>query len=924
MKAHVLTVAVLLALAACGLRADPDTAVADAQKLIAQGKASEARILLKNALSKQAQLPGARVMLAQLALAEGDAKAATDELSALGSTAGESVDVLAIRARAALALGRLDEADEFLRRAGDGLAEPDRSLLRAQLSRSRGASGEALQALRRLQSAYPDDPRVVVETSRTLASLGNLSAALAELDRFLGNGRAPSADALRERADLRMRQGDTTNAIKDIDAALKAAPADWPLVDRIGAELMRVQSMIAAGSVREARTELERIDKTWPGSLGGAVLWAQIALFEGRPSEAADRLSPLVDAVPGDQRLQALLIDALARSGNLVRAIELLEQRVASDPTNLASREQLARLMLQQGRPDRVIELLGGDDETRLGGMPNDIAELLAGARVAQTSAAAAIEQLSGQLRTNPDDANLRAQLAAAQLAKGDARLALETLGAAGARAPSPLAAATRLAALLALGNDFESNRFVNSLLDTTAGASVDTLLAAGDAALLRGNATTASRLLDRASQIDATNAEVMLRRASLAYDAKRFDDADKLLRAIPANSPSAVSAQVALARVAEARGDLDSARAALRAAIKARSPAGDALLMLAGLELRANRTAEMNRVLDELAASTPDGAGANAAGALLARNNRFEEARTRFRQALERAPDNAEYLSNLGQTQLALGDREAARDSLIRSVSLAPGNLAIAQMAVRLSLELKDVANARALADALLKALPNSAGASFTAGQVALAEGNADRARTAFAKSYALQPSALAARGEFAARIVQRSVRADEPLVTWLARRPGDLAVRRILADHLLSSGQTAAARQQLETILKQAPNDAGALNNLAWLLRSSDAEQAERLARQALAIAPGSPAIADTLGTILLANRKASEAVAVLEKAASTVADGSISLHYAQSLQAVGRRADALVAVQKSLAGTGPFAERDSAKKLLEDLKK
>ncbi|RYG79196.1 tetratricopeptide repeat protein, partial [bacterium] len=289
-KKNTLTLAVLLALAACGgAKTNPDTAVQDAQGLVAQGKTGEARILLKNALAERSSLPGARTLLAELALAEGDAKAASDELSTLDPTTAETPDVLALRARAALALGRPDDAEGFLSRAGERLAEPQRSLLQAQLLRTRANWAEALETLRALQAARPDDAKVAVEISRTLSSMGNYTPALQELDRYIAASKTPSPDALRERADLRMRQGDTAAAIKDLDSALKSAPADWPVVERLGAELMRVQSMIAAGTVDQARSELQRIDKTWPGSLGAVVLWAQIAMFDGRPGEAVDR-----------------------------------------------------------------------------------------------------------------------------------------------------------------------------------------------------------------------------------------------------------------------------------------------------------------------------------------------------------------------------------------------------------------------------------------------------------------------------------------------------------------------------------------------------------------------------------------------------------------------------------------------------------
>ena len=116
---------------------------------------------------------------------------------------------------------------------------------------------------------------------------------------------------------------------------------------------------------------------------------------------------------------------------------------------------------------------------------------------------------------------------------------------------------------------------------------------------------------------------------------------------------------------------------------------------------------------------------------------------------------------------------------------------------------------------------------------------------------------------------------RPEEPSCEWLAREPADMAVRLLLSDYHLSHGREDEAREQLEIIVKQSPNDVAALNNLAWVLRESAPQRAESLARRANAIAPDNSAIADTLGVILLNNGKVEEAVPLLAKAAAAMPD-------------------------------------------------
>lgn len=346
--------------------------------------------------------------------------------------------------------------------------------------------------------------------------------------------------------------------------------------------------------------------------------------------------------------------------------------------------------------------------------------------------------------------------------------------------------------------------------------------------------------------------------------------------------------------------------------------------MALVNLELRAQRVAEANKVLDTLVAAKPDGSAANAAGLLLAQNGHTAEAQARFRQATSQAASNAIYWYNLGNAELALENRDAALAAYQRSAELQPALLPAAAGAARLSLAKKDNAGANRIAAAATQADPRSVGAWLLRGHVALAAGDNPAAAEAYARASALRPNAASAVGEFRARQQGRLPRPDAPVLAWLAREPGDSMSRRLLGEHYLAEGNASAARQQLETVLKTAPNDVVSLNNLAWLLRTSDATQAEAYARQAYAIAPGNGAIADTLGSILSLRGKHEEALPLLESASNAQPDNrTIQYHYAQALHSAGRDAPAREALQRALDGGAQFPERAEAQRLKEELK-
>jgi cellulose synthase operon protein C len=915
--------AMAVLLAGCAGDVDPVKGVAEAQSLVSQGKAGEARILLKNLLSLHPDASGARVVLARIALDEGDAQAASDEMSALDAAELADPGALRVQVRVDIETGKPEVALARMKESGDSIPQPDRAVLLASVHRATGSPADALAVLRDVEATAGWSAALSPGIAASLASMGNMDLAIAELDKYLASAPADRADALRMRGEIHLRDGRPEDAARDFKAALDAASPGWPRVDRITTELLVVDALIAAGKVDSAKAQLAKVEKSWPGTFGAMVLQGQMALLEGRPEEAVEFLGAVMEAGAGNARIQFLLVEALMKTGNLARASELLEQLVAEEPVSSPSRRVLATLFMQQGRPDRVLEILGADAELGASDGQNTDDDLLAAARLARDHAMQAISVLSGKLAASPDDPKLRAELAAAQLANGEPTVALKTLGPFVEGRQHPLGVATRLSALYLAGNSIEANQVVDRLISTDAGSDLAVLLACSDAAAQRQQYAVVSRLLEKAAVTSPVSREVQMRQANLAFATRDYDKAAKILAAIMKADPANVGAQLVMARVAEARGNVVESRQLLEAAVKSHPDAVEPSLMLASLELRDSKPGTASAAIDRLIAVNKDAAAANAAGVLLARGGRYEEARTRFRQAIDRDQNNAEYWFNLGESQLALKDATAAKQSFVRSAGLKADFLRAGFAAIRLSVEQEDLDTARKLAQGLVASLPESATSWLLMGEVRAASGDMSGAVTAFARSYAIRASSLAATREFGARLAAGAQRPEEPLLKWLAREPADTVARHLLSDFLLVRGRDDEAREQLEIIVKQVPNDLSALNNLAWVLRVSSRDRAEALAKRARAIAPDNPAVADTLGVILLANGKTDEALAALEQAATGMPrDKTVQYHYAMSLGKSGQREKARGILAKVLKDPGDFPDKAAAQRLLVEL--
>jgi predicted Zn-dependent protease len=140
------------------------------------------------------------------------------------------------------------------------------------------------------------------------------------------------------------------------------------------------------------------------------------------------------------------------------------------------------------------------------------------------------------------------------------------------------------------------------------------------------------------------------------------------------------------------------------------------------------------------------------------------------------------------------------------------------------------------------------------------------------------------------------KKAEADALARTWIADHPKDAAFRMYLGDLALRTGDYKAAAAQFQTVTDQQPDNAPALNNLAWSLGKLGDPRAVGYAERALKIAPESPAILDTMGTLLAEKGDAAKGSEYLAKAVQLAPNRhDIRLNYAKALLKAGRKEDA-----------------------------
>ena len=136
---------------------------------------------------------------------------------------------------------------------------------------------------------------------------------------------------------------------------------------------------------------------------------------------------------------------------------------------------------------------------------------------------------------------------------------------------------------------------------------------------------------------------------------------------------------------------------------------------------------------------------------------------------------------------------------------------------------------------------------------------------------------------------------------------------------------GNKGAARDFYQQALKYDQRNVPALNNLAYLLADNFGEdqQALKYAMSAYRLQPTDPRIMDTLGYILVKNKRAKDAVNLLNKAHELLPEiPTVTLHLAQANLQLGENAAAKTLLEAVVA-TGTNDEVKEAKGLLKKLK-
>ncbi|MBV1914913.1 MAG: tetratricopeptide repeat protein, partial [Pseudomonadales bacterium] len=280
--------------------------------------------------------------------------------------------------------------------------------------------------------------------------------------------------------------------------------------------------------------------------------------------------------------------------------------------------------------------------------------------------------------------------------------------------------------------------------------------------------------------------------------------------------------------------------------------------------------------------------------------------AKTTAALAVERFPKSSLTHYMVAQADASLGDNDAARVSIEKSLQIFPAYIPSRLLLARIMIETGEHAEAGKIIDRLQKDLPDDENVLLLKAQHQTAIGNHGKASHLYQGIYESKPDSRSISDLAWSNYFDGNTKVAENLLKeWLQQHPADIQVRFSLIQVYKGMGRVDEATSQLEVVLELHGDNAFVLNELAWqLYGGKQFKQAHIIAQKAYQKSPGSPAIRDTYGLTLLETGQLEQALKVLGAVSADYPDNSaFHFHYAQALLRAGRTELGVTQLEKAL---------------------
>ena len=857
------TLAMALLVSACGSDS-PDALLASAQDYLSRNDAPAAIIQLKNVLKDRPDSAKARLLLGQALQATGDIAGAETEFRKaqdLGAAPDEVVPQLAQALLLGKQFGKITTDYALLQLASAPAQASLKTtvaiawLRQGQEDKFRASIDEALKA-------KADHVPALIELVRASAQRGNIDEALAGLDKIPRQS-SGADEAHKLRGDLLLY------GKRDMDAAMVAyRDALQVNPSYLEGQAAVVQLLLLQGKTEAAAEALQRLAKAAPGEPQTLYLQAMLAYAKNDLKAAQEHAQKLVSLTPENFRALELAGMTELRLGANVQAEALLAKALQLEAGLPMARRGLVTAYVRQGRLDKAMSALPVDVE-RNDRDPGMMA--LAGqVYMLHGDVDRAQRYFARASNLDPKDPAKRTSLAVSRLASGQGDAALGELQSIAASDDGVVADMALINALLQERKVDQALKAIDAL-EKKRPADVMPVFLRGRALLLKRDAVGARKAMERVLEIDPNYFPAVGVLAVLDNADKRPDDARARLEAAIKRQPGNVQAHLALVELRQANGaDKTELATLLRKVVEAAPSSPLPRLLLAEHHLRHSEPKDALVVAQQAVSALPDNVQLlDVLGRAQSANGEHNQAQASFNRMAALQPQSSVPYLRMASANLIAGDRDAASQNLRKALEIEPKSLEAQQGQVSLAMAAQKPGDALAISRAVQKQRPKEQVGYMLEGEIHAAGKAWDKAADAFRAGLKQVASPeLAVRLHDVLLSAAKKPEADRWAAEWSRTQPKDAAFPFYLGNRALTLNELPESLRQFERVVAIQPDNAAALNNLAWLKGQLGRDGALADAERANALAPNQPAFMDTWAMLLSAANQHERALEMQKK--------------------------------------------------------
>lgn len=908
--------AVLALLAACGQKS-PEKLTASAREYLAKGERTAAIIQLKNALQKAPDDGEARLLLGKTQLELHDYASAEKELRRALDLKQSEDKVLPLLARTLVESGQGGKLiQEFAQaRLADPSAEASLQtwlggayLSGRQLDNARAAYAAAQSAVPGYPLARVGDAMVALEDHRPDDAMQITDGVIADAPKL--------AEAFALKADLLLLKGQVEDARKSLESAVAADREFLPARYALIAILIDDKAYEAAG------TQISEVSKIAGRQLQLVYFESLLAFHKGDNKAALDTIQQVLKVAPSHVPSLVLAAAIELQEENFASAEAHLQSALVRAPGNAMARRMLVATQLRMGHPAQAKETLQPLLEQGAATDPQFL--LLAGETFLANGdlKEASVYYQSASSKSGGQRATAYQRLGQIALATGSPEQGIKELETA-----SQLDAGNFQADLALITNYLRTREYDRAMaavqaLEKKQPNNPLTFQMYGVVHLAKHDTPAARRNFEKALELQQDYLPAAYNLAMLDIAEKRPDDARKRYESMLAKDPKNAQLYLALAGLQLRTGaDMKEVGATLQRATEANPQSVPARLAVISFHLsHRDPKAALNAAQNANAAIAHDPRIQDALGLAQEAAGETSSAIETYNRLVARLPDSAQPLFRLAALYARQKDTDKAVNALRRAEKVVSDRRQVVPLLVQVYMDANRADDALKEVKALQNQEPKYAGGWSLEGDIYRVQRKYADAEKAYREALKREPKsaaiAVSLRGVLLA--ADKGTEADLLARKWLADNPKDSAMRMHLAERDLAAKNYKSAAALYEAVVAQEPNNGAALNNLAWVLGELNDPKAIGVAERALAVAPNSANVLDTLGLLLVDHGDAKKGVEYLARATKLAPErANIRLHYAKGLiktgqkEAARKELSALAELKEDFPGKGEIVD-------------